>query len=141
MNAGVRMSKLSAASIERGHGEEASDLTARQVSEADAATAPVMARIRLLMIISGLTTLVAIAAVLTVIGYRVYRSGNNGLPSTESIITLPKGARVVGSSVAGDSLVVTLDVGGAAEIRTFDIKTLKQTGRIRLVTEPSAAER
>ena len=136
MNTGIRMSKLSAASIERGHSEEESHLNARQISDADAATAPVMARIRLLMTISGLTTLVAIAAVLTVIGYRVFRAGNNGLPPVESIITLPKGARVVANTVAGDSLVVTLDVGGATEIRTIDVKTLKETGRVRFVTAP-----
>jgi Family of unknown function (DUF6476) len=130
------MSELSAASIERGRGQEESDLMARQISEADLATAPVMARIRLLMIISGLTTLVAIAAVLTVIGYRVYRSGNNALPSAESIITLPKGARLVGTSVGGDTLVVTLDVDGATEIRIFDLKTFRETGRVRFVTAP-----
>jgi hypothetical protein len=95
-----------------------------------------MARIRLLMIISGLTTFVAIAAVLVVIGYRVFRAGNNGLPSAESIITLPKGARVVANAVAGDSLVVTVDIAGATEIRTFDLKTLKETGRVRFVPAP-----
>ena len=88
------------------------------------------------MIISGFTTLVAIAAVLTVIGYRVSRVGNNGLPSAESIITLPKGARVVAKSIAGDSLAVALDIAGATQIRTFDLKTLKETGRLRFVTAP-----
>jgi hypothetical protein len=136
MDAGMRMSKLSAATIERGRGEDEGDLAARQTSEGDAAPAPVMARIRLLMIISGLTTFVAIAAVLVVIGYRVFRTGNNGPPSAESIITLPKGARVVANTVAGDSLVVTLDIAGATEIRTFDLKTLKETGRVRFVTAP-----
>jgi hypothetical protein len=32
--------------------------------------------------------------------------------------------------------VVTLDIGGATEIRTFDVKTLHETGRIRFATEP-----
>jgi len=131
----MRMNKLSAATLEREVGPEVSSGGGRKAAEADA-TAPVMARIRLLMIISGLTTLVAIAAVLTVIGYRVFRAGSTGSPAAESIITLPKGARVVANSVAGDSLVVTLDIGGATEIRTFDLKTLKQTGRVRFVTAP-----
>jgi hypothetical protein len=130
------MTKLSAVPMQRERVAERSDPAAQRPSEADGATAPVMARVRLLMIISGLTTLIAIAAVLTVIGYRVFRAGNNGLPSTESIITLPKGARVVASSVAGDHLVVTLDIAGVTEIRTFDLKTLKETGRVRFVTEP-----
>jgi Family of unknown function (DUF6476) len=128
------MSKLSAATVERDSGEEGSGLAARE-AVADA-TASAMARVRLLMIISGLTTLVAIAAVLTVIGYRVFRAGNTGLPAAESIITLPKGARVIASSATGDSLVITLDVAGATEIRTFDLKTLKETGKIRFVTAP-----
>ena len=130
------MSKLSAAIIERVGDQDETDLAARQASDDDATTAPVIARIRLLMIISGLTTLVAIAAVLTVIGYRVFRTGNNGLPSAASIITLPKGARVIANSIAGDQLVVTVDIAGATEIRTFDLKTLKETGRVRFVTAP-----
>jgi hypothetical protein len=139
MNAGMRMSKLSSITAQRD--EDDASLFAGQTSDADASTAPVMARLRLLMIISGLTTFVAIAAVLSVIGYRIFHAGNKGLPAVESIITLPKGARVVANSVAGDSLVVTLDVGGATEIRTFDVKTLKETGRVRFVTEPSAPGR
>jgi hypothetical protein len=131
------MSKLSSITMQRERDQD-ENVAARQASEADAATAPVVARIRLLMIISGLTTLVAIAAVLGVIGYRVFRAGDRGLPAVESIITLPKGARVVANSVAGESLVVTLDVEGATEIRTFDLKTLRQTGRVRFVTGPTA---
>jgi hypothetical protein len=130
----MHMSKLSAASFERA-GEEGPGGAGGQAAAADV-TAPIMARVRLLMIISGLTTLVAIAAVLTVIGYRVFRAGSTGPPAAESIITLPKGVRVVANSVAGDSLIVTLDIAGATEIRTFDLKTLKETGRIRFVTEP-----
>ena len=51
-------------------------------------------------------------------------------------MTLPKTARVVSTAVAGDRIVVTLDIGGATEIRTFDSKTLKEAGRIRFATEP-----
>jgi hypothetical protein len=129
------MSKFSAVSFERAGGAEGPGDAEREAAASDA-TAPMMARVRLLMIISGLTTLVAIAAVITVIGYRVFRTGSTGLPAAESIITLPKGARVVANSVAGGSLVVTLDIGGATEIRTFDLKTLKETGRVRFVTAP-----
>jgi hypothetical protein len=104
---------------------------------ADAAAAGMVARVRLMMIISGVTTLIAIAAVTGVIGYRVYRAGGNGAAApAEAIVTLPKGARVVASAVADDRIVVTLDIGGAMEIRAFDVKTLKETGRIRFATEP-----
>ena len=104
---------------------------------ADAMAAGMVARVRWLMIISGLTTLLAIAAVVGVIGYRVFRAGGSGGAAiTEGIIVLPKSARVIASTVVGDRIVVTLHIGGATEIRTFDIKTLKETGRIRFATEP-----
>ena len=51
--------------------------------------------------------------------------------------SLPKGARIVTTGVAGDRLVVTLDVGGTTEIRTFDARTLKPAGRLNaFVGEP-----
>jgi hypothetical protein len=49
---------------------------------------------------------------------------------------LPKGARIVATAVAEDRIAVTIDVGGATEIRTFDVKTLKPTGRLKFATEP-----
>ncbi len=104
---------------------------------ADAVAAGMVARVRWLMIISGVTTLLAIAAVVGVIGYRVFRAGGSGAAATaEGIIVLPKGARMIASTVADDRIVVTLDIGGSTEIRTFDVKTLKETGRIRFATEP-----
>ena len=105
--------------------------------ETDAAAASMVGRARSLMIISGLTTMIAIAAVIGAIGYRVYRSGGTGATTAvEAVAVLPKGARVISTAVADDRVVVTLDVAGATEIRTFDVKTLKQTGRIRFATEP-----
>ena len=49
---------------------------------------------------------------------------------------LPKGARIVATAVAEDRIAVTVDIGGATEIRTFDVKTLKPTGRLKFATEP-----
>ena len=109
--------------------------TAEAVPDAQAAT--IVARARRLMIISGLTTMIAVAAVVAAIGYRVYRAGGSGVGApAEAVITLPKGARVAATAVVGDRIVVTLDIAGATEIRTFDVKTLKETGRIRFATEP-----
>ena len=31
---------------------------------------------------------------------------------------------------------VLIDINGASELRTFDIKTMKQTGRLQFATEP-----
>jgi hypothetical protein len=38
-------------------------------------------------------------------------------------------------AVAGDRVVVTVDVGGVVEVRTFDAATLQPVGRLRFVEE------
>jgi hypothetical protein len=93
------------------------------------------ARVRRMMLIAGLTTALAVAAVLVAIGYRVFRSGESA-PATDTTAMLPKGARIISTGVAGDRLVVTVDIGGAIEIRTFDAKSLKPAGRLKFATEP-----
>jgi hypothetical protein len=49
---------------------------------------------------------------------------------------LPKGARVLTTAVSEDRIVVTIEVNGAVEIRTFELKTLKPAGRLKFATEP-----
>jgi hypothetical protein len=97
--------------------------------------AALFARVRRLMLIAGLTTALAISAVLIAIGYRLFHTEGSTNP-VDITATLPKGARIVSTGVAGDRVVVTLDIGGATEIRTFDVHTLKATGRLRFVGEP-----
>jgi hypothetical protein len=97
--------------------------------------AALFARVRRLMLIAGLTTALAVAAVLIAIGYRLFRAEGSAL-ATDLMATLPKGARIVATGTAGDRLAVTLDIGGATEIRTFDAHTLKPTGKLRFVSEP-----
>ncbi len=104
--------------------------------QADAMASGMVSRVRWLMVISGFTTLVAIAAVVGVISYRISRTGGSSAVLADGIVMLPKGARVIASSVTDERLAVTLDMGGVTEIRTFDLKTLKQIGRIRFATEP-----
>ncbi|HEY1360930.1 MAG TPA: hypothetical protein VGF60_01730 [Xanthobacteraceae bacterium] len=94
-----------------------------------------LARVRALMVIAGATTLLAIAAVLGVIGYRLFRTEGTLRP-VEATALLPKGARIVATALAEERLVVTVEVAGTIEIRTFDARTLKPTGRLRFATEP-----
>lgn len=94
-----------------------------------------MARVRKLMLIAGLTTAVAIGAVLIAIGYRLFTSEGSA-SATEITARLPRGARITATAVAGDRLVLTLDVNGQTEIRTFDARTLKPAGSLRFTTEP-----
>jgi hypothetical protein len=111
-----------------------SKLSADDEAPLDPAAARIVAKVRWLMLIAGATTLLAIAAVIGVIGYRVFKA--EGSASADVTALLPKGARVIATAVAEDRIAVTVDVGGAIEIRTFDVKTLKPTGRLRFATEP-----
>jgi hypothetical protein len=132
------MANLAAAEPRSDRDEAERHREAAEPAEPGVEAARMVARARWLLIISGFTTLVAIAAVLAVIGYRVFRAGGSGAAAGEGIVTLPKGARVVATAVAGERITVTLDVAGATEIRIFDAKTLQETGRIRFATEPGA---
>jgi cytochrome c biogenesis protein CcdA len=94
--------------------------------------AQIVAKVRWLMLLSGLATFIGIAVVLGVVGMRMFRTGNTMSDVTAMI---PKGAKVVQTSTAGDHVVVTFEVGGATEIRSFDARTLKQVGRLRFAVE------
>jgi hypothetical protein len=111
-----------------------SKLSADDEAPLDPAAARIVAKVRWLMLIAGATTLIAITAVIGVIGYRVFKA--EGSAAADVTALLPKGARVISAAVAEDRIAVTLDVGGTIEIRTFDAKTLKPTGRLRFATEP-----
>jgi hypothetical protein len=97
--------------------------------------AALFARVRRMMLIAGLTSALAVTAVLIAIGYRLFRS-EGSVVATDTTAVLPKGARIVSTGVAGDRLVVTLDIGGSVEIRTFDAHTLKPAGRLKFANEP-----
>jgi hypothetical protein len=73
--------------------------------------------------------------VLIAIGYRLFRT-EGSIVTTDITAMLPKGARIVTTGVAGDRLVVTLDIAGVTEIRTFDAHSLKPAGRLKFVSEP-----
>jgi hypothetical protein len=110
-------------------------MTDAAVPEPTPEQAALFARVRRLMLIAGLTTGVAIAAVLVAIGYRLFKA-EGSVNTAEITAVLPKAAKIISTSVAGDRLVVTLDIGGTTEIRTFDAHTLKPVGRLRFVNEP-----
>ena len=113
----------------------APELTQEPIQEPTQEQAVLFARVRRMMLIAGLTTALAVSAVLIAIGYRLFRT-EGSVVATETTATLPKGARIVSTGTAGDRLVVTLDVGGSTEIRTFDAHTLKPAGRLKFANEP-----
>ena len=73
--------------------------------------------------------------VVGIIGYRFFRTNGSVAPA-EVTAVLPKGAKVTATAVADDRIAVTIEQGGMVEVRTFDLKTLRPTGRIRFATEP-----
>ena len=90
-----------------------------------------------MMLIAGLTTALAICAVLIAVGYRLFKSEGRAAEAASDVAAfLPKGAKIVSTGLAGDRLVVSLDVGGVIEIRTFDAHTLKPAGRLKFANEP-----
>jgi hypothetical protein len=105
-------------------------------AERDAEAARFLKRVRWMMAAAGATTLIAIAAVLVVIGYRVSRMEGSGPALAEATALLPKGARVIATAVADDRIVVTVEIAGAVEIRMYDVRTLKPVGRLRFANEP-----
>ena len=111
-------------------------MTETTVPEPTPEQAALFARVRRMMLIAGMTTAIAVGAVLIAIGYRLFHGGGSVVTTADMTAVLPKGARLVSTAVAGEELVVTLDIGGATEIRTFDARTLKPVGRLKFVNEP-----
>ena len=101
----------------------------------DPAAARIVSRVRWMMAISAFTTFAAVIAVLAVVSYRLLRSDGSA-SATDVTALLPKGARIVSTAVADDRIAVTVEVNGGIEVRTFDLRSLRQTGRLRFATEP-----
>jgi hypothetical protein len=101
---------------------------------ADAQAAAAISRVRRLMLVALTLTFGAVAAVLALVGYRVFSSG--GSPPPDVGVSLPAGARIVQTAVADDHLIVTLELGGTTEIRTYDLRTLKPVGRLTFAPPP-----
>ncbi|MCP3473341.1 hypothetical protein NLM33_23815 [Bradyrhizobium sp. CCGUVB1N3] len=111
--------------------------TETAVPEPTSEQAALFARVRRMMLIAGLTTALAICAVLIAVGYRLFKSEGRATEALSDVTaTLPKGAKIVSTAVAGDRVMVTLDVGGGTEIRTFDAHTLRPAGRLKFAYEP-----
>jgi hypothetical protein len=107
------------------------------VPEPSPEQAALFARVRRMMLMAGLTTALAMCAVLIAVGSGRFAGGGRAAePAGDVTATLPKGAKIVSTGVAGDRLVITLDLGGVTEIRTFDAHTLKPAGRLKFANEP-----
>lgn len=93
-------------------------------------------RVRWMSMLSAVATLIGIAVVIGVVGYRIFKSDGRAGSQTEFVSMLPKGAKVISTATTADRVVVTIDVQGTTEIRAFDAGTLQPAGRLRFVNEP-----
>ena len=93
-------------------------------------------RVRRMSMISGIATVLGICVVIVMIGYRLSRSDGSTPAASEVVSMLPKGAKIVTTQVAGERVIVTIEINGAMEIRTYDSRTLQPAGRLRFATEP-----
>ena len=96
-----------------------------------------IARVRRLMMIASATTFLALAVVLAVIGYRLFKLGGSAPAAPANLAApLPAGAEVLSSAVGEGRIVLTVEIDGAIELRSFDLNTLKPLGRLRLEQKP-----
>jgi hypothetical protein len=95
-----------------------------------------VAQIRKLMMIASATTFIAIAVVLGVIGYRVFHLEGRAPQAADVAATLPAGAKVLSSAVGDGRIVLTVEIAGVIELRTFDLNSLKPFGQLRLPPKP-----
>ena len=113
----------------------------------DAAASAVIARVRKLMLVSMGVTVIAVGSVFGFIGYRIVKGEGmvekkaDKLPESSSIptdvtLSLPRGAKVLQSAVTNDRLIMTLEIDGKVEVRTFDVKTLQPAGRLNFSATP-----
>ena len=98
--------------------------------------AAAIGKVRRMMMIITTATFIAIAIVLVVIGYRLFHVKESTPSFADVTETLPAGAKVLSTAIGADHIVVTIEVGGIVELRTFDPDTLKALGRLRLETKP-----
>ncbi|HYC17609.1 MAG TPA: hypothetical protein VEC94_10410 [Pseudolabrys sp.] len=94
--------------------------------------AQIVASARRLMLIASLTTFIAVAAVIGIIGYRVFRGDGRVQPAPDVSVVLPTGAKVLSSAIGEGRLVLTIEINGAVELLSFDLNTLKPLARTRL---------
>jgi len=111
------------------------DMSADDEKPLDPEAARIVAKVRRLMMIASLTTIIAVAVVIGVIGYRVFRTEGRAQQISSVSPTLPAGAKVLSSAIGEGRLVLTVEVNGTIELLSFDLNTLKPVGRTRLAPQ------
>ena len=98
--------------------------------------ARIVAKVRRLLMIASLTTFIAVAGVIGVIGYRVFSGEGRAHQAPDANAPWPNGARIVSSAMNDKRLALTIETPDGLEVRFFDLKTFKPLGRLRLGAQP-----
>ena len=113
----------------------AQEQSANDEKTLDPEGARIVAKVRRLMMIASLTTFTAVAVVIGVIGYRVFKGEGRVQPAPAFAAVLPGGAKVLSSAIGDGRIVLTVEINGAIELLSFDLNTLKPLGRLRLAPQ------
>jgi hypothetical protein len=106
----------------------------------DPAALRLQARLRRLILTSGLTLGVGILAVLIAIVYRIATIPTAATPTPAAMVRatagiVPAGARLVGTNADGSRIVLTYEHPGGTTLITIDPRSLAVTGRLDLKPE------
>lgn len=104
----------------------------------DPAALRLQARLRRLILISGLTLGIGILAMLVAIVYRIAAIPAAAVPGPAihaAASILPAGARLVGTSSDASRIVLTYEHAGGTTLITVDPRSLAVTGRLDLKPE------
>ena len=107
-----------------------------------------IAKVRRLMLVSMAVTMIAVGSVFGFIGYRIFKGEGtvekkadklpeaSADPERHDALAAARRASVLQSAVANDRLIMTLEIDGKIEVRTFDVKTLHPAGRLDFSATP-----
>ncbi len=97
--------------------------------------AQLIARVKRLMALPLLVMVAGFLTVFGVIAYRLYfKTPERASPPVETVLNLPRGARVISTTVNDGKLVVTVEIGGVAEVLLFDLPSMQPSGRFVIKT-------
>ncbi len=97
--------------------------------------AQLIARVKRLMALPLLIMVAGFLTVFGVIAYRLYfKTPPRQSPTIERVMNLPRGARVISTTVNDGKIVVTVETGGVTEVLMYDLATMQPTGRFIIKT-------
>jgi hypothetical protein len=96
--------------------------------------AQLIARVRRLMAIPLLVMVAGFLTVFGVIAYRLYFKTPAAIKTVDKVLNLPRGARVLSTTVNEGKIVVTVDTGGTTEVLLYDLESMQPRGRFVIKT-------